>query len=186
MTGLEFATGLDTLNLSDNNIENIQPLVDNAGLGTGAAIDLRGNPLSAQSRDVHVPALEARGVSVHVQPTTNLDIDADGTADLTDVIMVILYLFALRNEGITTYIYFSNEARRTDPQEVTAYLKTLIDSGRLDVDADGRADLTDVIMIILYVFALRNEGITSHIYFSEQAKRTDPEEVTAYIASLLP
>ena len=186
LTGLEFATGLDTLNLADNNIADIQPLVDNAGLGTGVAIDLRGNPLSDPSRDVHVPALEARGVAVQVSPATNLDIDNDGTADLTDAIMVILYLFALRNDGITSYIFFSDQATRTDPQEVTAYIKTLIDTGRIDIDADGTVDLTDIIMVILYLFALRNEGITSYIFFSDQATRTDPQEITAYIASLLP
>ena len=186
LTGLEFATGLDTLNLSDNNIEDIEPLVNNAGLGAGAAIDLRGNPLSAQSRDVHIPALEARGVSVHVQPTTNLDVDADGTADLTDAIMVILYLFGLENEGITDYILFSQQATRTDPQDVTAYIKTLIATGRIDIDADGTVDLTDIIMVILYLFGLENEGITDYILFSQQATRTDPQAVTAYIASLLP
>ena len=186
LTGLEFATGLDTLDLADNNIEDIEPLVNNAGLGAGAAIDLRGNPLNDQSRDVHVPALEARGVAVQVQPTTNLDVDGDGTADLTDAIMVILYLFALRNDGITSYIFFSDEATRTDPQDVTAYIKTLIDTGRIDIDADGTVDLTDIIMVILYLFALRNEGITSYIFFSDQATRTDPQEITAYIASLLP
>ena len=186
LTGLEFATGLDTLNLVDNNIEDIQPLVDNAGLGTGAAIDLRGNPLNDQSRDVHVPALEARGVSVHVQPTTNMDVDADGTADLTDAIMVILYLFGLENEGITDYILFSDQAQRTDPQAVTAYIQTLITTGRIDIDADGTVDLTDIIMVILYIFGLENEGITDYILFSDQAQRTDPQAVTAYIASLLP
>ena len=186
LTGLEFATGLDTLDLSDNNIEDIEPLVNNAGLGTGAAIDLRGNPLNDQSRDVHVPALEARGVSVHVQPTTNLDVDADGTADLTDAIMVILYLFGLENEGITNYILFSQQATRTDPQAVTAYIETLINTGRIDIDADGTVDLTDIIMVILYLFGLENEGITDYILFSQQATRTDPQDVTDYIASLLP
>ena len=186
LTGLEFATGLDTLDLSDNNIEDIEPLVNNAGLGTGAAIDLRGNPLNDQSRDVHVPALEARGVAVHVQPTTNLDVDADGTADLTDAIMVILYLFGLENEGITNYILFSQQATRTDPEAVTAYIETLIATGRIDIDADGTVDLTDIIMVILYLFGLENEGITDYILFSNEATRTDPEEVTAYIASLLP
>ena len=187
LTGLEFATGLDTLDLSDNNIEDIQPLVDNTGLGTGDAIDLRGNhSLSDPSRDVHIPALEGRGVSVQVSPATNLDIDNDGTADLTDAIMVILYLFGLENEGITNYILFSDQAQRTNPQAVTAYIQTLITTGRVDIDADGTVDLTDIIMVILYLFGLENEGITDYILFSQQATRTDPQAVTAYIASLLP
>ena len=116
----------------------------------------------------------------------NLDVDGDGTADLTDAIMVILYLFGLENEGITNYILFSQQATRTDPEAVTAYIKTLITTGRIDIDADGTVDLTDIIMVILYLFGLENEGITDYILFSQQATRTDPQEVTAYIASLLP
>ena len=120
------------------------------------------------------------------QPSLTMDIDDDGTADLTDAIMVTLYLFGLENEGITDYILFSAQAQRTDPQEVTAYIKTLIDTGRIDVDDDGVTDMTDVTMIMLYLFGLENEGITDYMLFSAQAKRTDPQEVTAYIATLIP
>ena len=120
------------------------------------------------------------------QESLTMDIDADGTTDLTDAIMVILYLFGLENEGITDYILFSPQATRTDPQEITAYIKTLITTGRIDIDADGTVDLTDIIMVILYLFGLENEGITDYILFSQQATRTDPQQITAYIASLLP
>ena len=132
------------------------------------------------------PSAEVTGVPSAVNAATNLDIDADGTADLTDAIMVILYLFGLENEGITNYILFSQQATRTDPQDVTAYIKTLITTGRIDIDADGTVDLTDIIMVILYLFGLENEGITNYILFSQQATRTDPQAVTDYIASLLP
>ena len=118
--------------------------------------------------------------------TGRIDIDADGTVDLTDAIMVILYLFGLENEGITNYILFSQQATRTDPQAITAYIETLITTGRIDIDADGTVDLTDIIMVILYLFGLENEGITNYILFSQQATRTDPQDVTDYIASLLP
>ena len=120
------------------------------------------------------------------QESLTMDVDADGTADLTDAIMVILYIFGLENEGITDYILFSQQATRTDPQAVTAYIETLINTRRVDIDADGTVDLTDIIMVILYIFGLENEGITDYILFSDQATRTDPQAVTAYIASLLP
>ena len=120
------------------------------------------------------------------QESLTMDVDADGTADLTDAIMVILYIFGLENEGITDYILFSQQATRTDPQAVTAYIETLINTRRVDIDADGTVDLTDIIMVILYIFGLENEGITDYILFSQQATRTNPQEVTAYIASLLP
>ena len=111
------------------------------------------------------PVLKYAGMDTTTQfaaqpppPTVNLDIDADGTADLTDAIMVILYLFGLENEGITNYILFSQQAQRTDPEAVTAYIKTLITTGRIDIDADGTVDLTDIIMVILYLFVWKMRG----------------------------
>ncbi len=57
-------TRLIRLDLSDNSIIDIEPLVHNDGLGVGDTVWLSGNPLSPTSRDVHIPALVARGVTV--------------------------------------------------------------------------------------------------------------------------
>jgi Leucine-rich repeat (LRR) protein len=55
---------LQTLSLPSNQIEDIAPLLDNTGLGSGDAVNLGSNPLSQQSIDVYIPALQARGVTV--------------------------------------------------------------------------------------------------------------------------
>ena len=57
---------LHHLNLSDNSISDLSPLV-NTGLGRwrGSYVDVRGNPLSATSINTHIPALQARGVTVY-------------------------------------------------------------------------------------------------------------------------
>ena len=55
---------LETLNLNNNEIVDIQPLLDNIGIGAGDEIQLKANKLSEISRNQHVPALEARGVIV--------------------------------------------------------------------------------------------------------------------------
>ena len=52
------------LDLSNNNITDIQPLVDNPGMDNGDVVDLRGNPLSEESLNTLIPLLEARGVIV--------------------------------------------------------------------------------------------------------------------------
>ena len=52
------------LGLGRNHITDIAPLVSNRGLGSGDGVDLESNPLSDQSRHVHIPALRARGVIV--------------------------------------------------------------------------------------------------------------------------
>lgn len=52
------------LDLSDNDIRDISPLVDNPGIDEGDVINLKRNPLSYESFYVHIPELEQRGVIV--------------------------------------------------------------------------------------------------------------------------
>ncbi len=60
---------LSKLDLQYNRIRDLASLVTNAGLDSGDEVDVRGNPLSATSINVHVPALEARGVSISFDET---------------------------------------------------------------------------------------------------------------------
>jgi len=62
---LQKLNSLETLDLSENNIVGIEPLVNNDGIGDGDVIDLRGNPLSEEAINTHIPALEDRGVTVY-------------------------------------------------------------------------------------------------------------------------
>ena len=56
---------LEELNLSQNRITDIEPLVNNVGLSEGDTVILEGNPLLSEiSKNQHIPALEARGVTV--------------------------------------------------------------------------------------------------------------------------
>ncbi len=64
LTGLIYVRNLD---LSFNAIMDIAPLVANTGLGNGTEIWLAGNPLSDASRNDLIPALRARGATVHDQ-----------------------------------------------------------------------------------------------------------------------
>ena len=57
-------TNLIWLQLWDNNISDVSPLVANAGLGQGDTVYLWGNPLSYQSINTHIPALQSRGITV--------------------------------------------------------------------------------------------------------------------------
>jgi hypothetical protein len=53
--------------LTDNNISNIYPLVENAmkgGLGDGAWVYLTGNPLDSISEYEYIPQLQNLGVNV--------------------------------------------------------------------------------------------------------------------------
>ena len=55
---------LVSLNLKRNKIADIEALVDNLDLGSGDDVDLRNNPLNQDAINIHIPALEARGVTV--------------------------------------------------------------------------------------------------------------------------
>jgi parallel beta-helix repeat protein len=55
---------LDILALYGNQVSDIAPLVDNLGLSSGDIVVLMGNPLSSASIDMHIPELQARGVTV--------------------------------------------------------------------------------------------------------------------------
>ena len=55
---------LESVVMSSNQITDLSPLVNNSGLGSGDDVDVSSNPLSAASLNEHIPALQARGVSV--------------------------------------------------------------------------------------------------------------------------
>ena len=66
LTGLEFATNLTLLVLDNNRITDVSALL---GLTNLRILNLQGNPLSAASINDHIPALQARGVTVQFDPT---------------------------------------------------------------------------------------------------------------------
>ena len=76
MAGL---TNLTRLLLGSNNISDISALVTNTGLGGGATVNVKGNPLSSVSIDTHIPALQSRGVTVEFD-----DIVAGVMVDIPD------------------------------------------------------------------------------------------------------
>ena len=65
ISALSGLTNLEILRLWDNLISDISPLVENRGLGQGKAVIVSENPLSETSINVHIPALQGRGVEIH-------------------------------------------------------------------------------------------------------------------------
>ena len=79
ISALAGLTNLDFLELTGNQVSDISPLVSNTGLGSGDEIWITHNPLSFQSVNQHIPALQARGVVVH------WDVDAIPPAAVSDL-----------------------------------------------------------------------------------------------------
>jgi len=72
LTPLSDLTALERLQLRGTDILDIGSLVANIGLSSGDIIDLRGNTLNAAAYDIHIPALQARGVTVQFNDTTGI------------------------------------------------------------------------------------------------------------------
>ena len=66
LTPLSNLTSLEWLLLNNNSISDLAPLVANTGLGSGDKVDVSNNPLSATSINIHIPALQSRGVEVDI------------------------------------------------------------------------------------------------------------------------
>ena len=86
LSAISNLSNLTHLNFSDNRISDFSPLVANTGLGSNSEVNVRNNPLSDESLNTHIPALQRRGVNVQFddQPVLlcvpvlpqNLSIDA--------------------------------------------------------------------------------------------------------------
>ena len=61
-------TNLKRVDLRYNDTSDISPLVTNTGVGSGDEVLLNDNPLNRASIEIHVPALENRGVTVEYDP----------------------------------------------------------------------------------------------------------------------
>ena len=65
ISALSGLTNLFFVGLWDNLISDISPLVANTGFGQGEEVIVSENPLSEASINIHIPALQSRGVEVH-------------------------------------------------------------------------------------------------------------------------
>ena len=67
LSPLSNLSNLTRLNLYNNRISDFSPLVANAGLGNDHEVDVRKNPLNAESLNTHIPVLQSRGVEVQFE-----------------------------------------------------------------------------------------------------------------------
>ena len=64
--------GKTHLGLSNNQIWDIGPVVENSGIGGGDGVDLRGNPFNDEAYSFHIPAIQERGVNVLFNPKSSV------------------------------------------------------------------------------------------------------------------
>ena len=149
ISALKDLTNLESVLLGNNLIFDLAPLVANTGLGQGDSVDLRiGYALNDTSLNTHIPALRARGVTVHrtrlylsgpsivpVGQTVTLNLNVENTVDLdrfelevdfrtTDfsIVSVAEGDFLKQNSDLTYFIQgqiSSNEAKEVEMLHLT-------------------------------------------------------------------
>ena len=91
ISSLAELTNLTSLSLDRNSISDLSALVANTGLGGGGTVNVKRNPLSSVSIDMHIPILQRRGVTVEFDdivagvvefPDSNLRAAIQGALDI--------------------------------------------------------------------------------------------------------
>ena len=113
----------------------------------------------------------------------SLDIDGNGTLDpLTDGILFFRYLLRISGELLVQNLLLTIE-NRDEPSELFSYLN--VHSARLDIDGDGDLSaLTDGVLVLRYLYDIRGNALIESA-LGDDAKRSSPEEIEAYIAARL-
>ena len=151
LTGLEFATNLDTLELSHNNItaidslsgldslktlwlrnnliSDLEPLALNTGLGSGDYVDVRGNPLSAASRTTHIDTLTIRGVTVRYDTLSVAELVpvwGDGQIGMAGAALMDSFVVRVQRKNPASYPY----------RNLPVTFSVAADGGRLSATSD--------------------------------------------------
>ena len=115
VSALSNLANLRDLYLYDNSISDLAPLVSNTGLGSGDDVDVQNNPLSNTSINIHIPALQGRGVRVSFTsptstPTSPFDLD-DGNDNPTGITYANNRFYVLDSVADKVYAYTSSGQR---------------------------------------------------------------------------
>jgi len=116
--------------------------------------------------------------------SSNLDVDANGTADaLTDGILALRFLFLFTGETLVSGNVVASDCVRCAAAEIEGFLQGLM----LDVDGNGTADaLTDGILILRYLFQFRGETLVAGDVVATDCTRCIAEEIEGFLGALQP
>ena len=151
LSPLEGLPHLRELKLRMNNISDVAPLLANTGLGEGDLVDVRENPLSDVSINLHLPTLQGMGVRVlvTVPPTVVTYTDPEIYGDNVFVLPVTEDLAAgglpLREYSARFFGYFNDEfdflvfvpSLRVDQLDPGAFVGAFYSPVRNDVQGIG-------------------------------------------------
>ena len=183
ISALSYLTSLKNLYLRNNRISDIEPLVDNSGLrGEGGGKGggpvqpdyvylrgSRGNPLSAESRNTHIPALEARGVTVSISPEITLALSPPtiGESGSTTQTTITATLDAVSSATTTITVSAtavapagSGDFTLSDNAILTIPIRTLTSTGTVTITAENDAADTPDKRVTVAATAYNSDNIT--------------------------
>jgi hypothetical protein len=140
---------------------------------------------SSRSFDSVYEGIDPADVSVTNLDSASLDIDGNGKVEpLLDGIILLRYLFGFAGRSLVRGA-LGDGATRTEPTQITAMLDT-VRTSMLDVDANGKEEgLMDGILLLRYLFGFRGKALVRGA-LGENAQRTQPEAVAAFLADFYP
>ena len=166
---------------------------------------LSGDPLLVPvGEDLVSPLVEESVSEVQVQEQTvaaaaafslttrSLDVDQDGEVTVEeDATLILRHLFGLTGQALVDGAVDTVNGLRQDATAITDFL-TKSENTMLDSDANGRADvMSDGLTIFRYITLITGGGLTvddmaNGVVDLVGGKRTDPNEIKAYLDGFLP
>ena len=135
--------------------------------------------------DASAQSVPGRAALAQQATTEPLDVDASGTSDaLTDGLLVIRYLFGLRNTPLVQGAVAPSAQRSTT--DIQNYLagQTTGAPPAFDIDGNGSADaLTDGLLILRYLFGVRGAPLIQGAVGSGASRQTSGD-IEGYLATL--
>jgi CHRD domain len=117
----------------------------------------------------------------------SLDVDVSNTQtqyhSLTDGLIMLRYMLTITGTPLVSGA-LGTTATRTDPDQI----KTFLDATKLayDIDGNGNVDAaTDGVLIVRYLMGIRDAALVEGT-LGAGATRTSPNDIAAYIATLMP
>jgi len=106
LTGLDYCVKMQQLDLSENQISDLQPLVDNPGMDAGDKLTIHYNPLSYGAINTDIPILQSRGVDVlfvNRVPAKLTKVSGDGQAGAPGSTLPDPFVVRVRDQSNAPY-----------------------------------------------------------------------------------
>jgi Leucine-rich repeat (LRR) protein len=154
---------LSSLSLDNNQISNILPLVNNGGLRRGDSVYLNQNPLNDDAYNIHIPALESRGVEVRYDSIARIT-DLSASTGATGKIIQLAWKAPKNITNACRYVVKYNTTAITESNWAASF----------DVDGEpipnpaGSSESMAVTMpnpSVIYYFAIKTMNPAGNLFY---------------------